>query len=915
MGLRLIPFYAVFLILALSPPHLEGAEPRRVLLLHSFDRDFAPFNVLSGSLRTTLVSQSPEPVDVIDVTLDSARFGDTVQEGPLIDFLLALFSEHRLDLVIPIGGPATQFSQRHRQRLFPNTPMLIAGTDQRLIQRFALGTNDAVVAVGNQPVKIVETILQLLPQTAHIAVVIGNSPLERFWLGELRTAFSPLTNQVDFIWLNDLSFAKMLQRCATLPPRSAVFYALLAVDAEGVPYIEERVLSQLHAVSKAPLFGLHDTQLGRGIVGGPLMAIEDISRNTAKAAVRILGGERPSTIQIPTQVPAIPRFDWRELQRWGISEANLPPGSKVEFRQPTFWELHWRKTLAVLLFCCLQTALIISLLVNRAKRRQGEAVATLVADLSSKFINLPPSEVDREIEDAQRKVCECLGLDLSALWQWSADTPPYLRLSHLYRPQGGPPTPERFDSRDTFPWCLKQLLDGKIVAVSSMESLPPEAARDRDLWHYFGIKSNLTFPLSAGGGQVIGALGFNTTRVERSWPDAIMKPLQLVAQIFANALARQMADQSLRESEARLNLAADSAEAGLWELDCRTQAFWATDKARRLFEFAPDEFISMKRLQRAVHPDDWSLVQISLERCVQAREPIKVEYRVRLSDGRIRWIGSRGRLHSTSADKSERVLGVSIDITEQRRAELEAQELRGNLTHLTRVNSLSVLSGSLAHELNQPLGIILSNAQAAQELLLQAPPDISEVQAILSDIVTADRRAGEVIDRLRSMLKRGHMSLQPVPLNQIIEEVLRLIKADLIGRGITVACTLAPDLPPVAGDRVQLQQLVLNLILNGADAMAGNPPGTRRLHLQTMLHQDRVRASVWDEGCGLPQSVERLFEPFYTTKPHGLGMGLTICRSIVNAHSGRLWAEPHPERGAVFWFELPIADEKRGERL
>ena len=181
------------------------------------------------------------------------------------------------------------------------------------------------------------------------------------------------------------------------------------------------------------------------------------------------------------------------------------------------------------------------------------------------------------------------------------------------------------------------------------------------------------------------------------------------------------------------------------------------------------------------------------------------------------------------------VVGISVfgkDLTEQKKAESEAQELRANLMHLTRVNTLSVLSGSLAHELNQPLGIILSNAQAAQELLLEESPNIVEVEEILSDIVAADRRAGEVIGRLRAMLKRGEIGLQPIQLNQVIEEVLRLTKSDLIGRGVRVVCELQADLPLVAGDRVQLQQLVLNLMLNAADAMVTNPPGERRLYFR-----------------------------------------------------------------------------------
>ena len=256
--------------------------------------------------------------------------------------------------------------------------------------------------------------------------------------------------------------------------------------------------------------------------------------------------------------------------------------------------------------------------------------------------------------------------------------------------------------------------------------------------------------------------------------------------------------------------------------------------------------------------------------------------------------------------------GQTIANAERKQAEQAIEQQRNELAHLSRVTTVSTLSGSLAHELNQPLGIILSNAQAAQELLLQDPPVVTEVSEILSDIVAADRRAADIIQRLRSLLKRGEMSLQPLPLNDLIEEVLRLVHADLIGRGVTAICDLAPDLPPITGDRVQLQQLVLNLIVNAADAMAANPPGKRRLHLTTARHEHTVRASVRDEGSGLPAEVERLFQPFYTTKAHGLGMGLAICRTIIAVHQGRLWAEPHPERGAVFHFELPVAEPGRG---
>ena len=365
----------------------------------------------------------------------------------------------------------------------------------------------------------------------------------------------------------------------------------------------------------------------------------------------------------------------------------------------------------------------------------------------------------------------------------------------------------------------------------------------------------------------------------------------------------------LRESEVRMTLAAEAAEFGVWMWSIARNQIWGSERWLGMFGFAPDATVTFESVIQRIHPDDREGVERAVRSAMAGRADYAGEYRVVLPDNTQRWVVARGRVYPGARGKPVRMIGATTDITAHKQAEDKAQQQYQELTHLSRVTTVSTLSGSLAHELNQPLGIILSNAQAAQELLLQDPPVVAEVSEILSDIVAADRRAAEIIQRLRSLLKRGETSLQSLPLNDLIEEVLRLLRADLIGRDVTVICDLAPDLPPITGDRVQLQQLVLNLILNAADAMAGNAPRTRRLRLTTTRQQRTVRASVRDEGPGLPADVERLFQPFYTTKAHGLGMGLAICRSIIDAHHGRLWAEPHAERGAVFYFEMPVAEE------
>ena len=253
-------------------------------------------------------------------------------------------------------------------------------------------------------------------------------------------------------------------------------------------------------------------------------------------------------------------------------------------------------------------------------------------------------------------------------------------------------------------------------------------------------------------------------------------------------------------------------------------------------------------------------------------------------------------------------ISVIRDVTEQRRAERELQDQRQQMAHLMRVALLGQLSGALAHELNQPLTAILSNAQAAQRFLKGDSVDLAEMRSILDDIVADDKRAGEVIQRLRSLLKRGEAQLQKVNMNDVVAETLKLCHGDLIARHVVVATTFAHGIAPVRGDRVQLQQVFLNLIINAADAMAAVAPEERRITIVTKNSGDQVRVLVVDQGHGIPaQQMSRLFEPFFTTKEQGLGLGLSISRSIIAAHSGRLWAENNLDRGVTIHLTLPVA--------
>jgi signal transduction histidine kinase len=357
---------------------LTGAafsEPKRVLLLHSFGRDFAPWNEYARTIREELRQQSKEPLDIFEASLATARFADD-EEGPFVDYLRALFAKRQLDLVIAIGAPAVNFLQRHRQQLFPSTPVLITALEQRRVALATLTPNDTVVATTVDFASAVENILRVLPETANIAVVMGDSPIERYWVEQIRNELQPFNGRVVFTWLNELPLDQMIKLVAALPPRCAIFFVILSVDAAGVPHEGAKALRQLHAAANAPIFSHGDVFFGDGIVGGPLVSIENVGRQAAGVAVRILGGEAPGSIKIAPIGSATPKFDWRELQRWNISESRLPAGSEVHFREPGLWEQYRPQVTAVVAALLFQAVIISWLLVERRRRYFAQAEAT-----------------------------------------------------------------------------------------------------------------------------------------------------------------------------------------------------------------------------------------------------------------------------------------------------------------------------------------------------------------------------------------------------------------------------------------------------------------------------------------------------------------------------------------------------------
>ncbi len=588
-----------------------AAQPKTILFLHSFGQSFQPWATWSREIRNELTKQSPWALNIREHSVATAWTGNNdAAETKFVEYLGTLDVQRSPDLIVAFGAPAASFVQRHRADLFPATPMLLTAVEERRVNPSMLSAQDAVAAVRTDYVVLFENILRLLPETKTIAMVVGSSPAEGFWMDMVQREVKPrLGNKVELVFYNDLPFEEILKRVGSLPPHSAIFYQQVAVDGSGVTYADKEPWRRIGKVANAPIFSYDMIYFTGETVGGPMHSPAEGARPMAAAALRLLGGEKASDIKVPPVEFSAPKYDWRQLQRWNISESRLPPGSEVLFREPTAWERYW--------------------------------------------------------------------------WQ--------------------------------------------------------------------------------------------------------------ITLIIAVILA----------------------QAGL------ISALLSAHRRRRL-------------------------------------------------------------------------------------AEVQSRQRTAELVHVNRIAVAGELTASIAHEINQPLGAILTNAETADAILSSPSPDIAELKDIVKDILQDDRRASEVIRRMRSLLKKAPFELKRLDFNDVVGETVELILS--VGRKVELDSVITRRALPILGDHIQLQQVILNLVTNGIDAMKDTPDKNRVISIRTSRVENFARLSVSDRGHGIPEDkLKGVFEPFFSSKAEGMGMGLSIARTIVEAHDGQIWAENRDHGGATFRIRLPLA--------
>jgi signal transduction histidine kinase/integral membrane sensor domain MASE1 len=537
----------------------------------------------------------------------------------------------------------------------------------------------------------------------------------------------------------------------------------------------------------------------------------------------------------------------------------------------------------------------------------------LLSGITGAFVHVPSDQMGRSFEAALQRLGEYVGAERVFLFRLGRQS---LDVAYAWCVPGQEPVTRSFP-RHEWPWHLERLLREEAVAYSRPGELPDEAAGERQRLQALGIVSALFLPLTASS-VVVGGLSLGNRNVVRGWPADLVQQMRLVAEVLANALVRKEAEDALRQSELIKSTILAALDSGVAVLDrdgriIAVNDHWtemgeARSGAREARVGVGVNYLGVCR-QAAAEGDSEARETLAGIQSVldESKETFSLEYGCATPDGE-RWFFMQ--VLPLRWPEGGAVISHT-EITERRRAEAEAERSRQELAHFLRVSTMGVLATSLAHELNQPLAAIMANVQAAARLLdSESRPELREVRDILADVVEEDKRAGEVIRRLRELLRKGEPERVPLNLNALVREVARLVYSDALIRRIVVKLDLDPATPIVRADRVQIQQVVLNFVLNALEATAECGVEHRTVVVRTRRGGREAALAVEDEGNGLGNSASRVFEPFYTTKPAGMGMGLSIARSIVVAHGGTIAATNNPVRGATFSFTLPLAGDK-----
>jgi PAS domain S-box-containing protein len=855
----------VLLSSAQTPAQDSGNPPKRVLLLYSFDNDEGMYTGFDHTLRAELRSGVRDRVEFYTEYLDLVRFPSPDHAANLVKLLKLEFAEQKPDLIVPVSYSAMRFLLEEGKELFPGVPAVALFNARRLDEvrrRIATGTagrDITGVASTDEPARTLDLALQLQPDTQRVEVVVGCSPVEKFWVDQLKQDFQPYRQRVEVDFLTGLTMKEVLTRVAELPPHSVVLNTFFFEDARGQFFLEEEALDLVAGAAHSPVYAIYSNDIGHGVIGGRMTDPANAGRQIARTADRVLSGESAAKIPIVFDNSARDTVDWRQLQRWHIAENRLPPATVELFREASLWERYRYLIGAAISLCILETALILALLFSMQRRKHAETGLRREKALAEAVIESLPGVF--LLQDQAGK---------NVRWNTNAE-----RVSR-YAP-------------------------GEASVLGNVADRYKEAAhRARDEVFERG-SSQLEAEMLLQGGTT-APYYFTGVRVE-------LEGKPYLAAVGIDLTENKRAEEAVRRSEAELRSFVENAPYGIGTIAVQWDRFLHANPALvKMLGYRSEAEV----LALTVSHDLYSDGNASGFRAQPTRADFfnAVEFTWKRKDGKPVVVRASGRRLSSEESGGDVLEIIAEDVTARKLLE---EQLR----HAQKMEALGQLAGSVAHDFNNLLGVIIGYS----ELLSADLGPAGRVGSRLETIKKAGMRAASLTSQLLAFSRRQVLQPRVLNLNSLVSETQKMLQR-LMGEDIEQKLVLATTLGKTKADPGQIVQVIMNLAVNARDAMATGGKltiETANVSFEDVTSFDGVPVpqgqyvmlSVSDTGTGMDADTrERLFEPFFTTKPEGkgTGLGLATVYGIVKQSGGYVFAESEPRNGTTFKVYLPQVD-------
>jgi PAS domain S-box-containing protein len=843
---------------------------KNILFLHAYTYETASSLIIDPIFVKRFVDAGLEVFNLHFEFMDLAKHPDPGYRSELVKFLGHKFEKRPIDLIIALHQTTLSFLLEEGKDLFPGVPVInviahpefllnedFRATQVRLMQHQK--RSFVVLPYSANVNYTVESILNLQPDSQALVVISGSSYLDRIMEQMVRRGLQTWQGRLQIEYLSSLPLEEVLNRVATLAPQTAILFANFSANPDGRAYSPPEVIQRISRAANAPVFGLFDTILGNmGIVGGIMQSHRNEAERTVRVALEILRGRLPPEPVTISSAPFIPMFDWKQLKRWGLKENRLPSGSIVLNRPKTIWSEYKGFVIGSIVIFFVQALLVIGLLIQRSLKKKAESSLWQKTEELDQFFNITLDPL-------------CI-----------ANTDGYfLRLNPAWEKILGHSREELMAER-FLQFVHPDDLGRTREAVSTLASQQKVYSFENRYRCKDGTYRWLQWS-SVPAGELIYAAARDVTE-------------------------RKQAEEAVRQSEERFRQVAETVGDFIWEVDTSGLYRYTSQSVEKILGYRPEELIGKMHFYDLFLPEVREELKTAAFKVFAAREVFRGFPNPNTSkDGKIVYLETSGVPVLDGTGNLAGYRGADTDVTERKQIEKEALDARKELLRMDRLSRMGELSASLSHELNQPLTAILSNARAALRFLQSGKLDPGELEEILQDIVKDDKRAGDIIRSLRTLVTRDEGEREMISINDVLHEAVSLFQSEAIIRNIRIEMDLADPLPLLNVNKVQIQQVLINLMMNAAESMAGEVYANKVIVLQTLAsNAGVVQVAVRDFGSGIgEQELHKIFEPFFTTKRSGLGMGLSLSRSIIESHGGHIWAKNNPDQGITFYFDLP----------